>query len=108
MTATSRRARLKTEDSLEISSDGGVLRFRLKRRPTGVHVTRLEVRPGGSSVEHVAVFRSPADFERFCRADSLRFTYPLVMQQVQREFDAVFHDIPRTAPAPTERPGRRA
>jgi hypothetical protein len=83
------RAQKSSETRREVSSHDGVVRFLLERLATGVRVEREEVRPSGSRVTHSVLLANAFAFERFCSADPLRFEYPLIYQQIRREF----HDL---------------
>jgi len=66
------------------SSGDGVIVFKLVRCPGGVHVERSQVRPGGVRVVQSMRFRNDASFIRWCEADRLKFSYPLVYANLLR------------------------
>ncbi|MDQ2736398.1 MAG: hypothetical protein M3Y55_15725 [Pseudomonadota bacterium] len=61
----------------------------MKRTVCGVHVQRTQLVNSSARVAHLALFRTAADFRRFCDEDELRFSYPLTYLQIKREIDAL-------------------
>ena len=67
--------------------------FVLKRTTAGVHLERRQriqkdSCAGMTSIH--ALFGTKDDFKRFCQADDLRFAYPLIYKQLDRDFSELF------------------
>lgn len=74
------------------ASADGVIRFTLSRRPSGLHVERVQVRPGPARVVQSMTFGDEASFTSWCDADALRFNYPLIYSHVRRDGQALFDE----------------
>lgn len=66
--------------------------FALRRTKRGVQLERrqhvLEDGYRGQSA-FITLFCNEAELKRFCEEDELRFAYPLVYQQLMREFNVL-------------------
>jgi hypothetical protein len=65
---------------------GGALRFEVTAAPQGIHVVRTHRRTDGSKVHCSVLFDDLDSFTDWLDADPMRFTHPLVFQQVRRCF----------------------
>jgi hypothetical protein len=75
-------------------SSDGVIVFKLVACADGLHVERSQLRASGGRVTQSMRFRDNQSFIRWCAADRLRFTYPLVYANLERSGCELF------APAP--------
>jgi hypothetical protein len=66
------------------SSEDGVVAFRLAARTGGVHVERAQTRADAGRVQQSMWFEDDASFVRWCEADRLKFTYPLLYANLKR------------------------
>ena len=69
-----------------IAGAGGALAFELSVAEQGVHVMRVHRRADGSRVHCSVLFDDLESFTEWLDADPMRFTHPLVFQQVRRCF----------------------
>jgi hypothetical protein len=69
-----------------IASADGELLYELAHGPSGVHVTRSRRRGSAARLHCSALFEDEPTFRKWLSADDLRFTHPLVFQQVGRRF----------------------
>lgn len=83
---TRRRDSIGGNDPLTISaaSSDGVIAFRLAARPGGLNVQRTQRRGGGQRIVQSIRFADEASFVRWCDADELHFTYPLLFVNLKR------------------------
>ena len=72
------------------SSGDGVISFNLRPCEGGVHVERSQVRAGAGRVVQSMRFRDDASFVRWCEADRLQFSYPLLYANLRRSGCALF------------------
>jgi hypothetical protein len=69
-----------------IGSAGGELSFVLAQGAGGVHVARAHRRRDGARLHCSALFQDQETFLEWLDADDMRFTHPLVFQQLKRTF----------------------
>ena len=67
-----------------LRSEDGIIEFRLARVSRGVFVERLKRRPGKGRILQAIMFDNDASFHRWCDADAMRHTYPLVYVALRR------------------------
>lgn len=77
---------------LTAASDDGVITFRLEPCLGGVYVEREQVRAGAGAgrVVQSMRFQDDASFIRWCEADRLQYTYPLLYAHLRRSGCAFF------------------
>jgi len=78
-------------ETVELTSDDGVLRFRLVGSATGVVVKRTHHQSCHERVDVSMAFVSEASLSQWCAADPLRYTYPLLFAQLRRSGRALFN-----------------
>ena len=71
-------------------SDDGVIEFLLVPQEGRLHVQRIELRTHAERVIHTMNFRARDDFDRWCQADRLQFTYPLFYANLRRSGHELF------------------
>jgi hypothetical protein len=69
-----------------LASSDGALQFKLSRQTQGVFVERSYKSEEGCFVRLASVFLTDADFSAWCAMDDLRFQYPHLYAELQREF----------------------
>ena len=69
-----------------VGSAGGELSFELSRGPGSVLVARTHRRGDGTRLHCAALFEGPEALLEWLDADDMRFTHPLVFQQLKRSF----------------------
>lgn len=72
------------------SSGDGVIAFKLMPCAGGIHVERSQIRAGAGRVVQSMRFLDDASFIRWCEADRLKFTYPLLYANLKRSGCALF------------------
>ena len=70
------------------ASAHGDVRVTLHRNECGVVLVRDEHRSKGPRIVVVAAFTRPSSFEDWCADDPLRFSAPIVLEQVRRDVEA--------------------
>lgn len=65
-------------------SGDGVIAFKLVPCAGGIHVERSQIRAGAGRVVQSMRFLDDASFLRWCEADRLKFTYPLLYANLKR------------------------
>ena len=81
-------------EPLQIGSKDGALTFILEATRSGMRVERrytadVEACTGYSSIG--TIFESIESFQKFCDADRLRFTYPMVYMELKARATHFFH-----------------
>lgn len=76
------------------SSSDGVIVFRLVPCADGLHVERSQLRASGGRVTQSMRFRDNLSFVRWCAADRLKFTYPVVYANLERSGCELFAAVP--------------
>ena len=86
------RARPRSSDAQTVTaaSSDGVVTFRLSPCPDGILVMRTQARARGGRLVQSIHFTDGASFIRWCDADRLKFTYPLVYANLRRSGCALF------------------
>lgn len=79
------------------ASDDGALWFTLVRRMDSVQAERVHQRVGQGRIVLSVRFNDDVAFLRWCDADRLKYTYPLLFAQLRRNASALFQQ--RTDPA---------
>ncbi len=79
--------RRRTRDSAQ-----GEVRVTLHRNDCGVVLVRDEHRSNEPRVVVVAAFTRPSSFEDWCAGDPMRFSAPIVLEQVRRDVDALLRN----------------
>jgi hypothetical protein len=77
------------EDVITSASADGVIAFRLVPRAKGIHVERIQLRTGSARVIQSMLFQDDQSFIRWCDADQLKFSYPLVYANLRRNGSAL-------------------
>lgn len=96
---TSRKSTCSPEQGTGVTlrSHDGAVCFRLRATPAGLWVQRdrrhAETR---ARLVQSVVFADRAGFVRWCEADSIRFDYPVVFQEVRRAGSALLDSHGRT------------
>ncbi len=73
------------------ASEDGVIAFQVMECASGgIHVERVQDRAGDGRVVQSMRFRDDASFVRWCEADRLKFTYPLLFANLRRTGCALF------------------
>lgn len=67
-----------------LTSDDGVVAFKVQSLSQGIYVERIEMHAGDACVSQTVRFESEEGLRAWCALDSLRFTYPLVYANLQR------------------------
>lgn len=67
-----------------LRSEDGIIEFRLARVGRGVFVERLKRKPGKGRILQAIVFDNDVSFHRWCDADAMRHTYPLIYVALRR------------------------
>ena len=75
-------------------SSDGVIVFKLVACADGLHVERSQLRADGGRVTQSMRFRDDLSFIRWCEADRLRFTYPLIYANLERSGCELFAAAP--------------
>lgn len=75
-------------------SSDGVIVIKLVASADGLHVERSQLRADGGRVTQSMRFRDDRSFIRWCEADRLRFTYPLVYANLERSGCELFAAAP--------------
>jgi hypothetical protein len=75
---------------LVFDSPDSVLSFALVRHGNGVNVERTKARLHGGRMSTAMRFPDEASFIQWCDTDRLRFTYPLLFEQIRRSGCALF------------------
>ena len=78
-------------ETVELTSDDGVLRFRLVGSATGVVVNRTHHQSSHERVDVSMAFVSESTLSQWCAADPLRYTYPLLIEQLRSSGNALFN-----------------
>lgn len=73
----------RTGAALADSTRNGVLEFRLKRCRSGIYLERRQFRLGAGVSTHAMCFDDESSFLRWCEADALKFSYPLVYSSLK-------------------------
>lgn len=76
------------------TSDDGVIAFKLVSCAGGVHVERSQFRAGSGRIVQSMRFQDDASFVRWCEADRLKFSYPLLYAHLTRSGCALFTPAP--------------
>jgi hypothetical protein len=76
-----------------VSGDGVVV-FKLEACAGCLHVERSQLRTGAGRVTQSMRFEDDLSFIRWCDADRLRFTYPLLYANLKRSGCALFPAAP--------------
>ncbi len=76
--------RRRTRDSAQ-----GEVRVTLHRNDCGVVLVRDEHRLNEPRIVVVAAFTQTSSFENWCAGDPLRFSAPIVLEQVRRDVEAL-------------------
>lgn len=76
------------------TSNDGVLAFHLSARPGGISVQRAERQANGRRLVQSVRFDDEDTFVRWCRADDLWFSYPLLFSNLTRSGCELFIDQP--------------
>lgn len=86
------RARPQASDARTVTaaSSDGIVMFRLSPCPDGILVMRTQARARGGRLVQSIHFTDDASFIRWCDADRLKFTYPLVYANLRRSGCALF------------------
>lgn len=71
--------------ALTVGSDDGAVRYVLRATQHGLLVERTRWRKGMVRLSVATVFRTNAQFARWCDADSVRFDYPMLHAQLRRQ-----------------------
>ena len=69
---------------LAAASRQGAVEFRLSRSASGISVERRQLRVGAGTASHSMRFADEAAFLRWCEADSLKYSYPLLYSTLKR------------------------
>ena len=77
----------------------GVLEFRLSRCRSGLYLERRQFRLGAGVSTHAMCFDDEASFLRWCEADALKFSYPLVFSSLKKHACALLCGGLPTPPA---------
>ena len=85
--------------ALAESTRNGVLEFRLSRCRTGIYLERRQFRLGAGVSTHAMCFDDEALFLKWCEADSLKFSYPLVYSSLKRHGCALLSGYQPASPA---------
>jgi hypothetical protein len=85
LAALDREARTATASSAD-----GVVVYRLAACAGGVHVERAQVRAHAGRALQSMWFEDDASFVRWCEADRLKYTYPLLYANLKRSGCALF------------------
>ena len=85
--------------ALTDASRDGVVEFRVSATPGGLALERRQFRMGIGLSIHAMCFEDEASFVRWCDADDLQFTFPLVCARLKRRGCALLSPQ-RTAPPP--------
>ena len=72
------------------ASDDGLITFQLSPCDGGILVTRTQLRTRGGRLVQSIRFADDATFIRWCDADRLKFSYPLVYANLRRSGCALF------------------
>ena len=75
---------------LVFDSPDGSVSFVLVRHGGGVNVERTKARLHGGRMSTAMRFPDEASFIQWCDTDRLRFTYPLLFEQLRRSGRALF------------------
>jgi hypothetical protein len=73
-----------------LRSDDGAVEFKLARIRSGVFVERVQVRTGIARVVQSVLFIDDSSFNRWCDADAVRFSHPVIYVNLKRKGDALF------------------
>jgi hypothetical protein len=76
--------------TLVFDSSDGVVSFSLVRHSGGINVERTKARLHGGRMSTAMRFPDEASFIHWCDTDRLRFTYPLLFEQIRRSGCALF------------------
>lgn len=76
------------------ASADGVIAFRLELCAGWLHVERSQVHHGAGRVSQSMRFEDLPSFDRWCDADRLRFSYPLLYANLKRSGRALFSATP--------------
>lgn len=106
-TSRNRTKRSEPEGSIVVTSDDGLVSYRLLPTRLGLCVERERRHARGRArLVQTAVFRDSACFLRWCEADTVRFDYPIVFSTIRRNGDALLERHERTAHADSDHEGR--
>lgn len=72
------------------ASDDGVLSFQLSPCEGGILVTRTEVRTRAAKLVQSTRFADEFSFLRWCEADRMKFSYPLLYANLKRSGCGLF------------------
>jgi hypothetical protein len=75
-------------------SSDGVIVFKMVACADGLHVERSQLRASGGRVTQSMRFPDNLSFIRWCAADRLRFTYPMVYANLERSGCELFAAAP--------------
>jgi hypothetical protein len=75
-----------------VTSEDGAVSFTLRTCKAGLHMERTRRPSRARRVIHAIEFSEESKFVRWCDADRLQFTYPLVFARLRRSGCALFHD----------------
>ena len=75
---------------LVFDSSDSMVSFTLVRHGGGVNVERTKARLHGGRMSTSMRFPDEASFIQWCDTDRLRFTYPLLFEQIRRSGCALF------------------
>jgi hypothetical protein len=78
---------------LVLDSPDGQVSFALVRHSAGVNVERTKARLHGGRMSTAMRFPDEASFIQWCDTDRLRFTYPLLFEQIRRSGCALFASV---------------
>ena len=82
--------------TLHLQSDDQMVSFHFVATSTGLNVEYSQIRPGRSRVLVSAVFQSDDRLIKWLDASRLRFTYPLLDEQIRRRAIDLFRQSPAT------------
>lgn len=77
------------DTSFVAASADGVISFRLVPHERRLHVERVQIRQGTATVVQSMLFSDDQSFIRWCDADQLKYSYPLVFANLRRSGCAV-------------------
>ena len=83
------------EDSggVQLDSADGAVTFDLRRRPSGVVMTRTRRQTRHQCVVQQIHLSEEASLIRWCEGDQLRFVYPLLFANLKRSGSALFQEF---------------
>ena len=86
------RALLNASDPRTViaASDDGIITFQLSPCDGGILVTRTQLRAHGGKLVQSIRFPDDATFIRWCDADRMKFSYPLLYVNLRRSGCALF------------------